>query len=271
MYCCPQNFACYVVASWVRPDNVKQAKRASLRCRYGTNGSGLFYSDFYLSEMKTNMRIDWQCIDHVFLDMDGTLLDLHFDNHFWQKVLPLEYARINSLTFEAAVASLIPMFEAKQGQLDWYCVEYWSRELNIDVMNLKYGNPQKIALRPGVFELLDDIKIRVAAPALLTNAHRSVVNLKLDKTGLGRAIDKVHCSHDYGYPKEAPTFWSRFAEIVEFDPERTLFIDDSEAVLEAADQFGIKWLRSISEPDSQQPRSSRSRFPEIDKFPEIFR
>lgn len=220
--------------------------------------------------MNTNMRIDWQCIDHVFLDMDGTLLDLHFDNYFWQQVLPQEYARMNGLTLESAVASLNPKFEAKQGQLDWYCVDYWSRELNIDVMNLKYGNAQKIALRPGVFELLDDIKNRVAEPALLTNAHRSVVNLKFDKTGLGRAIDKIHCSHDYGFPKEAPAFWGRFADIVRFDPERTLFIDDNEAVLEAADQYGIKWLRSISEPDSQQPRSSRSRFLEIDQFPEIF-
>ena len=180
--------------------------------------------------MNTKIQIDWQCIDHVFLDMDGTLLDLHFDNHFWQQVLPREYARINGLTVESAVASLEPKFEAKQGQLDWYCVDYWSRELNIDVMGLKYSNPQKIALRPGVFELLDAIKSRAAESALLTNAHRSVVDLKFDKTGLGHAIDKVYCSHDYGYPKEAPAFWLRFSDTVEFDPARTLFIDDSRAV-----------------------------------------
>ena len=220
--------------------------------------------------MNTNIQIDWQSIDHVFLDMDGTLLDLHFDNHFWQQVLPMEYARINGLTVESALASLVPKFESKQGQLDWYCVDYWSRELDIDVMRLKYKNPQKISLRPGAFELLDAIKKLAAEPALLTNAHRSVVDFKFDKTGLGQAIDKIHCSHDYGHPKESPAFWVRFSDTVKFDPARTLFIDDSEPVLEAAEQFGVKWLRSISAPDSRQPRNAPSRFPEIDQFSDIF-
>ena len=29
--------------------------------------------------------IDWQSIDDVLLDMDGTLLDLHYDATFWLK------------------------------------------------------------------------------------------------------------------------------------------------------------------------------------------
>ena len=31
---------------------------------------------------------DWSCIEVVCLDMDGTVLDLHFDNLFWLEVLP---------------------------------------------------------------------------------------------------------------------------------------------------------------------------------------
>lgn len=30
----------------------------------------------------------WQEIDTVLLDMDGTLIDLHFDNYFWQRLVP---------------------------------------------------------------------------------------------------------------------------------------------------------------------------------------
>ena len=37
--------------------------------------------------------INWKNIDTVLLDMDGTLLDLHFDNHFWQTFVPLRYAQ----------------------------------------------------------------------------------------------------------------------------------------------------------------------------------
>ena len=31
---------------------------------------------------------DWQEIDTVLLDMDGTLLDLHYDNYFWLTHIP---------------------------------------------------------------------------------------------------------------------------------------------------------------------------------------
>lgn len=34
---------------------------------------------------------NWKTIDTVLLDMDGTLLDLHFDNHFWLSLVPQEF------------------------------------------------------------------------------------------------------------------------------------------------------------------------------------
>ncbi|MCP4043692.1 MAG: haloacid dehalogenase, partial [Gammaproteobacteria bacterium] len=33
--------------------------------------------------------INWNSIHTVLLDMDGTLLDLHFDNQFWLEHVPL--------------------------------------------------------------------------------------------------------------------------------------------------------------------------------------
>jgi len=36
--------------------------------------------------------INWSEIDTILLDMDGTLLDLNFDLHFWMEYLPLVLA-----------------------------------------------------------------------------------------------------------------------------------------------------------------------------------
>jgi putative hydrolase of the HAD superfamily len=42
--------------------------------------------------------IDWSRIDTVLLDMDGTLLDLRFDNWFWQELIPSRYAAAHGLS-----------------------------------------------------------------------------------------------------------------------------------------------------------------------------
>ena len=32
--------------------------------------------------------VNWNKIDTILLDMDGTLLDLYFDNYFWREHVP---------------------------------------------------------------------------------------------------------------------------------------------------------------------------------------
>ncbi len=46
--------------------------------------------------------IDWDNIDTVLLDMDGTLLDLGFDNWFWQPHVPEQYPPSRHLPYPAA-------------------------------------------------------------------------------------------------------------------------------------------------------------------------
>lgn len=66
--------------------------------------------------------LPWSAIDTVLLDMDGTLLDLHFDNHFWLEHLPQRYAERNGLSRTEADAVLEPLFREHAGQLNWYCL-----------------------------------------------------------------------------------------------------------------------------------------------------
>lgn len=52
--------------------------------------------------------LNWKKINSVFLDMDGTLLDLNFDNHFWQEHVPLRYAELSDISLDEAKEVLYP-------------------------------------------------------------------------------------------------------------------------------------------------------------------
>ena len=77
---------------------------------------------------------DWDHIDTVLLDLDGTLLDLVYDNHFWLEIVPEAYAAARMTTVDVARTELAPRFRACEGTLPWYCIEHWSRELGLDIV-----------------------------------------------------------------------------------------------------------------------------------------
>ncbi len=213
--------------------------------------------------------IDWSAIDTVFLDMDGTLLDLHFDNYFWQYHLPRRYAEHHDLDPVQALEHLLSQFASKQGTLDWYCTDYWSRTLAVDIPALKREVSHLIAERPQVRRFLQQLGEQRRSRILITNAHRHSLDLKLEITGIDALLDRVISSHDYGAPKESQAFWQQLATQVAFDPARSLFIDDSEAVLRAARGYGITHLICVRQPDSKRAARGNLEFPAIDHFDEL--
>ncbi len=213
--------------------------------------------------------IDWSAIDTVLLDMDGTLLDLHFDNHFWQHHLPRRFAEHHGLDPETSMRELHDRFAREQHRLQWYCTDYWSAQLGLDVTALKREIAHLIAERPRAGALLEQLGTRGRRRILVTNAHRDSLNLKLSRTLIGAGLDRMISSHDYGMPKEDPAFWQRLAAEVSFDPRRTLFIDDSEPVLDAARDYGIAHLLCVSQPDSRRDHRAQLRFPALADFDDI--
>lgn len=210
--------------------------------------------------------IDWPNIDTVLLDMDGTLLDLHFDNHFWLEHVPKRYAEAHGLELDSATEELMGRYRAVLGTLDWYCVDHWSRELGLDILMLKQEVAHLIALHPHVLEFLDALAAAGKRRVLVTNAHQKTLAFKLQRTPLGDHLDRLLCSHDFGLPKEHPGFWQKLREAEPFDPDRTLFVDDSLPVLRSAAAYGIRWLLAISNPDSQQPVRTLEEFPGVADF-----
>jgi putative hydrolase of the HAD superfamily len=198
--------------------------------------------------------------------MDGTLLDLHFDNHFWLEHVPRRYAEAQGLDLEVATEQLMGRYRAVAGTLDWYCVDHWSRELGLDIVMLKQEVAHLIALHPHVLAFLDALAAAGKRRVLVTNAHRKTLALKLQRTPLGDHLDRVLCSHDFGMPKERRGFWEKLCETEPFDPQRTLFVDDSLPVLRSAADYGIRWLLAISSPDSRQPARVLDEFPAVSDF-----
>ena len=213
--------------------------------------------------------IDWKAIDTVLLDMDGTLLDLHFDNYFWLHHLPARYAEIHGTDGEESRRHLTERFERERGSLDWYDTDYWSRQLGLDVPALKGEIRHLVQLRPHAEDFLGALGHFPAEVLLVTNAHRTSLNLKLAQTGIQRWFDRIVVSHDLRAPKETPEFWHRLHRLHPFNPAKTLLIDDSEPVLEAARHYGVRHLLTLLQPDSKGRKRLDTRFPGIHHFDEI--
>jgi len=213
--------------------------------------------------------LDWTRIDSVLLDMDGTLLDLHFDNHFWLEHVPKRYAEHYGLTLAQAREALESRYERVEGTLDWYCVDYWTRELGLDIALLKEEVEHLIAVHPRVVDFLDAVRARGKRLVLVTNAHGKSLGLKFRRTELGGHFDAVVCAHDLGLPKEHPDFWTKMQSSEPFSRERALLIDDSLPALRSARRYGIEQLLAILKPDSKRPDKDVGEFAAIRSFEEI--
>lgn len=192
------------------------------------------------------MNIDWNTIDTVLLDMDGTLLDRHFDDHFWLEHVPKRWATRNGVSLEYARNHLYALFRSQENTLNWTDLDYWSDRLHLDIPLLKQEVEHLIAVHPYVVEFLLFLKQRGKASWLVTNAHSKTLDLKMKKTRLGPYFSGIISAHQVGLPKEDDRFWEALRRFISYDPDRTLLGEDSETNLGTAQRYGIRYLVYIS-------------------------
>ncbi|HET9962636.1 MAG TPA: HAD-IA family hydrolase [Nitrospiraceae bacterium] len=211
-------------------------------------------------------RIDWDQVDDVLLDMDGTLLDRHFDNFFFEEELPRRYAALQGLEVEEARDRLMALYRSVEGELAWTDLHYWSARVGIDVVALHHEMNHMIDFLPDAPEFLRQLKQWGKRVTILTNAHRAGVDVKTAKTGLHRHVDRIVDAFEVGYLKMRKEYWPACQRLVGFDPSRSLFIDDDERCLAAAHHFGVSLIFHRSKSSSQLPPEPSARFQSIDSL-----
>ncbi|MBH0045451.1 GMP/IMP nucleotidase [Pseudoalteromonas sp. NZS11_1] len=199
--------------------------------------------------------LNWSKIDTVLLDMDGTLLDLHYDSHFWLNVIPAQHALARGISLDAAKADILKRYQAVSCQIQWYCLDYWEQQLSLPIMELKRESQHLIKMREDVPHFLTELKKAGKELILLTNAHPESVMLKFEHTAIDNYLDGVVSTHEYGVSKEQQSLWHQVQKDLGFNKQRTLFVDDSVPVLNAAREYGIEHLLAVANPDSQQPHN----------------
>jgi len=200
--------------------------------------------------------LNWEKINFVILDMDGTLLDLHFDNYFWHTHIPSKYAKAHNMSLKEAQDYLHIETSKVSGKIEWYCLDYWTDKLDLPIVELKKEIKHKIALRPDSLPFLDALRQANKKVVLVTNAHPDSLSLKVERTELDKHIDLLISTHNYGVTKESQTLWQKLQADLKFDNDTTLFVDDSLTILDSAKKFGIKHLLSVANPDSKRPALS---------------
>jgi FMN phosphatase YigB (HAD superfamily) len=209
---------------------------------------------------------DWSHIDDVLLDMDGTLLDRHFDNFFFEEELPRRYATLHGLSFEEARHRLMAMYRSVEGELAWTDLDYWTKQVGIDVVAMHKELNHMIGFLSGAEEFLCFLRKLGKRVTIVTNAHEAGVSVKVAKTGLDRYVDRIVDAFEVGYLKMRPEYWPNCQRLLNFDPARSLFMDDDEGCLMAAKAFGVAYLVHSAKSSSKLPPAPLPQFLSITGF-----
>ncbi len=212
---------------------------------------------------------DWQSVDTVLLDMDGTLLDKYFDDYFWEHFVPQVYAEKYRVSEDSARRELLAGYRKIEGTLEWTDLDYWSRELGLDIPALKAQVDHLIDVHPYVVDFLKYCRKIGKKIHLVTNAHSKTLKIKMRKTAIGGYFDQIVCAEEIGVAKEDPVFWEGLEEKLGFDRRRTMLAEDKESILFSARQYGIAVLIFVARPSSRDPVVYSRDFPSIVYFNEL--
>lgn len=214
-------------------------------------------------------KIDLDNLDWTLLDMDGTLLDLHFDDQVWNHRLPERYAEKNGLSINEGRDRILSLMSPIRGTIEWYCFDHWKALTDIELTDIEDEVFNLVTSRPGALDFLQEIQTKQTNVALATNADPRSMKRKIHHINIEKYFDRIISSHEFGWSKEQPKFWEGLQRELAFDPQNTLLIDDNHNVLKAAKEFGIAHLYGIKLPNTRGAMVESDEFYCLSSFTEL--
>ena len=208
-------------------------------------------------------------VSAVVLDMDGTLLDLYFDDRVWNHALPHRIANREGMALADAAAFVAETIGAARGTLAWYCLDHWTDVFRVSIHALEEEQASYIQIRDGTVDFLEHLRAQQIPAILATNAHPASMRRKLAKTGLAPYFSALRSSHEYGAPKEHAAFWAALQADLGIDPASVIFVDDNVGVLDAARAWGIAELYGVFTPSSRGERKVFDDYPAVELLSEL--
>ncbi len=173
----------------------------------------------------------------VIFDCDGVLVDTEkLSNQAWQENLAPQglhlshqelHHHFTGYTTEANMEKAEELLgrPLPEGFLSKVRDHFW-RHVN-----------QHLPLIPGVEQALEAIPV---PKATATNAHRRELDLKLNKSKLGRFFLHSVCVDEVQKPKPAPEIYLRAASLLKVEPSACAVVEDSPAGIQAAAAAGMR-------------------------------
>jgi HAD superfamily hydrolase (TIGR01509 family) len=190
-------------------------------------------------------------IKGVLFDMDGVVLDTEkLYCRFWMEAA---HALGYPMTVEQALGMRSLNAEAGQEKLESYFGPGVSREAmkqkRVELMDA-YVAVHGVDPKPGIGELLDELKSRGIKTAITTSSPMERVRRYLTPLGLLEKFDCLCSGHDVPHGKPEPDIYLHGAASVGLKPEECLAIEDSHAGVLSASRAGCL---TVLIPDLDEP------------------
>ncbi|MFH0837118.1 MAG: HAD family hydrolase [Candidatus Aenigmatarchaeota archaeon] len=197
--------------------------------------------------------INWNKIENILLDMDGTLIDSYHEDHFWEFLIPQEYAKIHNIPIERAISKLKAKYAPTKGTLLWSDMQHWSNETGINLWKLRDESKNILQAHPHTIKFLEFLKKEKKKIFLVTAAPLDDVEFKIGHTEIKKYFDGIYSQIEMKIPKEKIIFWKELQKLIGYNPDTTLLAEDNEEILAAARASGIKHLVFKMTRNSQKP------------------